>query len=280
MLEPSDLVAGVVELASPPEVYLRITRLLDDPASSSQDFADVLQEDPALTARLLRIVNSAFYGFPSRIASVSRAITLVGMRELRDLVLTTTVIDVFNGLPNELVSMRTFWQESLRCAVLARLIAGHHEQGEVLESMFIAGLLHEIGHLVMYRKIPELVRESILLQQGAGLAVHAAERQVIGFDYSRVGGVLLRKWRLPEALCDAIEFHVAPDSAGTNRLHAMIVHVARRISVTGMFDYEDLNAHINLRGAELKSVGLREAAWMEVLEQAEQQYKAMLALMI
>ena len=279
-LDPSDLVAGIVELASPPEIYLRITQLLDDPASSSQDFARILQEDPALTARLLKIVNSAFYGFPSQVSSVSRAITLVGMRELRDLVLTATVMDTFNGLPNELVSIRSFWEESLRCAVLSRLIAERHEQGEMLESMLIAGLLHEIGHLVLYRKLPELIRECLLLQQASDIELYAAERQVIGFDYAVVSGTLLRKWRLPESLCDAIEFHIDPDQAGEQRLAAMMVSVARKIGATGLFDYNTLGAQMNLSGSEFKSVGLREGILMEVLEQAELQYKDMLALML
>jgi HD-like signal output (HDOD) protein len=280
VMGPADLVAGVVELASPPEIYTRITRLLDEPGTSSADFAGVLQEDPALTARLLKIVNSVFYGFPSQINTVSRAITLVGMRELRDLVLTATVLDMFNGLPNELVTMRSFWEESMRCAVFARLIAQQQHQEEEIESIFIAGLLHEVGHLVIYRKVPELVRESILLHKNRGIDVHVAEREVMGFDYAEVGGILLRKWKLPASLCDAVEYHIDPESISEHNREAMIVHMARRMASVGSFDEHEVGEGINVYSPIFKLLGLRQEMLEDMLLQAERQFKDMIALVM
>lgn len=277
---PGDLVAGITELSSPPEVYSRITSLLDNPVSSLQDFADVLQEDPGLTARLLRIVNSAFYGFPSQISTVSRAITLVGTRELRDLALATSVLEMFQGIPNELVSMQSFWEESLRCAVFAKVIAARHEHGNAIESIFIAGLLHEVGHLLMYRKIPELARESILLQRQKACSAHIAEREVMGFDYAAVGATLLRKWKLPDSLCDPVENHVDPDCDGAHRLASMIVHVARRVSTLDTFDVADLGRRLDVHDPMFKSVGIRRGELELLVQEARDQFGEMRALFL
>lgn len=277
---PADLVAGIAELASPPEIYSRITALLDDPASSLQDFADVLQEDPGLTARLLRIVNSAYYGFPSQVSTVSRAITLVGTRELRDLTLATSVLEMFDGIPNELVTMRSFWEESLRCAVFAKVIAARHEQGATIESIFIAGLLHEVGHLLMYRKIPELAREAMLLQRQRSCAAHMAEREVMGFDYAAVGAALLRKWRLPDVLCDPVEHHVDPVHDDHFSLESRIVHVARRLSLPGTFDIVDLGRQLDVRDPMFKSIGMREGMLEMLLQETEEQFGEMRAVFI
>lgn len=115
-----DLVSAVSDILSLPETVLRVNEMVDDPQSSAADIGEVIRQDPGLTARLLRIANSPFYGFPSRIDSVPIAITVIGTDQLRDLLLATSAIQVFSDFPNEIVSMETFWRHSLRCAIIAR----------------------------------------------------------------------------------------------------------------------------------------------------------------
>ncbi|NOY63354.1 MAG: HDOD domain-containing protein, partial [Gammaproteobacteria bacterium] len=122
--------------------------------------------------------NSPFYGFPSQINTISRAITIIGTRELRDLVLATLVVRTFNGLDNELISMEQFWRHSVTCAVVARVLAGHLHESNT-ERFFVVGLLHDIGSLIIYRKIPELAREALLRSEHGDIALYQAERDVI-----------------------------------------------------------------------------------------------------
>ncbi len=221
----TELVKGVSDLVSLPEVCTQVNELVDDGKSSAADIANVISQDPALTARLLKVANSSFYRFPSKIETVSRAITIIGTRELRFLVLATSAVRSFDRIPNDLVDMASFWRHSVYCGVIARLLAG---QCNVLhkERLFVAGLLHDVGHLVMYHKIPDLVQVMHYRAEISGEPIYEAERDVFDIDHGVVGTELLRLWRLPESLQEVLEFHHEPARAGKYLLESAIVHVA------------------------------------------------------
>lgn len=230
-LTAREIVAGTVEVASLPEVFVRVNEMVDSPHYSSSDIGRLISKDPGLTARLLKIVNSPFYGFPSTIDTVSRAITIIGVRELRDLILATTMAKLFKGLPNDLVSMETFWRHSTLCAITARLLAAKTRELNV-ERFFIAGLLHDIGSLLIYRKIPELAREALLRASHNDQILEEAELQVMGFSHADVGAELLRKWRLPKNIVAAVEHHNAPSRAKEGVKEAAVVHLANIMANT------------------------------------------------
>ena len=131
MRKASDLLKGVVSVSSLPGVYLRLSNVVGDPRSSASDVGRVIADDPGLTARLLRLVNSAMYGFPSKIETVSRAISIVGTQQLQDLALATSVIRLFANMPQELVTMESFWRHSVACGVAARALAGRRREPNV-----------------------------------------------------------------------------------------------------------------------------------------------------
>lgn len=271
-LGPDDLVAGIIELSSPPEIYTRVTQILDDPSSTSVDVARVIEKDPALTARLLKIINSAYYRAPSEIETVSRAITMIGARELRSMVFATSVLEMFHGIPNDLVSMHSFWEDSLRCAVISQVLASqHHDENEV-EPIFVAGLLHEIGHLVIYHKLPELSREALLRHIHSGIDLHIAERETIGFDYTTVGAALMRLWKLPPLLEQVVEFHMAPEKATDFPLETAIVHLAKKISILKTFEESEIVYQMPVNSSPWKSAGIRGDTLVETLRLASEQY--------
>ena len=224
-VSPRELITGAIDLPSLPEVVMRAMELVNDPESSAIDIGRVLSEDTAMTARLLKIVNSPFYGFPSRIETVSRAITVIGTLDLLDLILATSVVKMFSGVPNDLVSMDSFWKHSLYSGVVARLLAARSKQPNV-EHFFVAGLLHDLGSLVIYRKMPELAREALLRARYNGRILREAEQEIMGFDHAAVGAELMRMWKLPNSLVEAIEFHHTPSQAQHYPLVASVVHVA------------------------------------------------------
>lgn len=225
MTSAQDLVQGSLELASLPEVVMRTIDLINDPKTSAAEIGRVLGEDPALTARLLKIVNSPFYGFPSRIDTVSRAITVIGTLELLDLILATSVIKAFRGIPTDLVDMDSFWEHSLYTGVVARILAGRMRAPNT-ERYFIAGLLHDIGALALYKQIPDISAVALRRAREEIAPLHIIEQELLGFDHGEVGGELMRAWHLPETLVEAIRFHHTPQQADQHRLETALVHLA------------------------------------------------------
>ncbi|MBN4078736.1 HDOD domain-containing protein [Gammaproteobacteria bacterium AH-315-C21] len=228
-LNPRELIVGSVELSSLPEIYSQINDLVDDPYCSVNDISKIIRNDPGLTTRLLKLVNSPFYGFPSQISTVARAIAIIGMQELRDLVLATSVTRMFTGIPSDLVNMSQFWRQSIYCGLVSRAIASHCNN-QNRERLFVAGMLHKIGALVIYKKIPELSREAISRVQFNGEILYQAENDVIGFNYADVSGELIRQWKLPKNLETAIEHHLFPSDSLDDSGDTAIIHLANLIT--------------------------------------------------
>lgn len=225
MLNPHDIVKGVSNLVSLPEACVRVNEMAENPRYTAADIGKVISQDAGLTARLLKIVNSAFYNNVSRIDTISRAITVIGIRDLRDLILATSAIRTFSHIPSVLMDMDSFWRHSIATAAVAKILASHCR---ILhgERLFVAGLLHDIGQLVLCIKIPELMRVALLRARDASLPGHCAEREVLSFDHSQVGAELMRLWRLPESLQEVAEFHHHPGGAQQFFLETAIVHMA------------------------------------------------------
>lgn len=224
-LSPKVMVNKSLELVSAPTTYTQLNALLHDQDSGIDDISNVINQDPALTTRLLKIVNSPYYGFPSQINTISRAITIVGTRELTHLVLATSVISAFKGIPTDLIDMDTFWRHSLATAITAKYLAEtlHLPQRE---QYFIAGLLHNIGSLVLFQSLPELAREAINSAKFGHEVLYEAEQRLLGFDHGEVGATLLEAWRLPASLAEVARYHHRPSLATQDRTALDIVHIA------------------------------------------------------
>ena len=226
---PADLVQGVVGLISLPDVCVRVKEMVDDPECSASDIGKVVSSDAALTARLLRIVNSAFYQFPARIETVSRAITIVGNRELRDLVFAASVAGIFEKVSNDLIDIEAFWRHAVYCGIVSRIIAG---RCRVLhkERLFVAGLMHDIGRLVIAFKLPSECRQVLNHMKENQLSLHVAEKDILGFDHAEVGAELMKAWSLPYTHQLAALNHHAPENANDCMLEASIVFLANTIT--------------------------------------------------
>jgi len=213
-----------VALVSLPHIFTEINRVISDPRSSAVHVADVISKDPNLTARLLRIVNSAFYGFPSKIDTISRAVTILGSKELSTLALGTSVLNIFNDIPADLVDMKSFWEHSVACGAAARMI-GSYKNIANTERLFVAGLLHDIGRIIIYKNLPSAGREVLLYAQQTECLLHSAEQEVLGFDHGQIGARLMQKWKLPVILEQALGYHHKPTQS-QHPLEASLVHIA------------------------------------------------------
>jgi putative nucleotidyltransferase with HDIG domain len=222
---PQDLVSRNFYLVSLPEICIQLRALADSPYATAADIGEVVSKDPALTVRLLKLVNSAYFGLSRRIDTVSRAVNVVGMRELRNLSTAASATEVFTRVPGELVDMAAFWQHSVYTGLVARALA---RRCRVLhpERLFTAGLLHDIGRLLMLTELPDDVGRMELARLNTGRDSCEIEREMIGFDHAEVGQVLLRHWNMPPNLCTSVLYHHTPQHAHDARLEAALLHIA------------------------------------------------------
>ncbi|MDH5765486.1 MAG: HDOD domain-containing protein [Gammaproteobacteria bacterium] len=223
--KPDDLVNGVIKLISLPEIFIRVNQVMDDPNHNAKQLGDVISHDPSLTARILRIVNSSYYALVVKIEIVSRAISVIGEDDLRNLVLATSAVDSFKRIPNELVDIDLFWRHSVHTGIIAKLIS---RQCNILhgERLFVAGLLHDIGKLILYAEEPELSQKILLRAAESDGITYSAEKEILGFTHADVGGALIKAWQLSDTLSDTIKYHHDPLQAKKHPLETAIVHIA------------------------------------------------------
>lgn len=222
-----ELVKGVGNLVTLPDIFIRINQLVENPNSTTADIAQAVSQDPAFTIRLLRVANSSFYGLSTTIDTVSKAVSIIGTSQIRNLALSTAVANSFSGMPNKLVSMENFWRHSLYCGLAARKLAKLAGKCDA-EAVFTAGLLHDVGELVIFNRLPELAKETLLLVlDGADeLPVYQAEQQTMGIDHAQVGAELARQWKLPPMLEECIAFHHDIHAARRYPREVALVHIA------------------------------------------------------
>jgi HD-like signal output (HDOD) protein len=219
-------IAKVEDLPTLPRTVLRITELINDPRASAKDLARIITDDQVLTARLLKLVNSSFYGFPQRIATVTDAILLIGFDAIRSLLLTTSVFDLF---PSRTVRSRRdqemLWDHSLGCAIGAKVIGGavRHEK---TEELFVAGLLHDIGKIVEMTLLPEDFAQIASRVSERRVLISSAEMEVLGCTHADIGRLLAERWNLPVKLVSTIAWHHTPAAAGAFAAESSVVHLA------------------------------------------------------
>jgi putative nucleotidyltransferase with HDIG domain len=223
--ELSRLANGAVKLASLPSIVAQTLEALKNPNVSFSYVAEIIGKDPALSAKLLKLVNSALYGFPEPVDTISRAVTVVGANRLASLALGVSLINVFDSIPREVLDMRSFWEHSLACGVLSRLLAvsaGHPNE----ERCFVGGLLHDIGRLVMLKNHPGHVAQAIALARQEDRPLFEVERDMWSFDHATLGGRLLASWKFPSSLERAVGEHHQP--GGRSQIHqdVALTHLA------------------------------------------------------
>lgn len=213
-----------LKLPDAPPIISELNAVIADPFATSNDVARVVNKSPALAALLLRIVNSAYYGFPSKIDRITRAVTIIGTKEISSLALGICVMRTFKDIPAELIDMAAFIRHSLACGLLARMIAAQKNLPET-EQLSVAGLLHDMGKLIIFKYYPGPAAAAHAHAAAAGCTVYQSERSLFGIDHTQVAKHLLQKWKIPPVLANSIIHHHHP-SAAQDVTKAVIVQMA------------------------------------------------------
>lgn len=272
------LVEETSTVYSLPLFYERLNEAINHPRSSIDDISRIITEDQGLTARLLRLANSPMFGCYARVDSITKAVTIIGTQPLRDLALAASVMGVFKGIPEELMNMTSFWQHSIACGIIARSLAVFRRESNV-ERLFVAGMLHDVGQVVLAAARPEVSRELLETQRDTGRFYQDLERERLGFDHADLGGGLLKKWKIPVSISEPAACHHTPGAAEQFRIEAALVHLADVICEAMEFG----------RGAEYGVPPFDESAWERlnmspamfgaVLKQAEAQIAETFAIL-
>ncbi|GAB7080064.1 HDOD domain-containing protein [Megalodesulfovibrio paquesii] len=226
---PKQVADGQVELASFPEICQLIQEVIQDPRASSTKLAEIISRDTSLCANLLRLVNSPLYGFPTKVDSIPRAVTLIGTRELCTLTYGVVAVRFFKGVPSAYLDMLRFWKHAAACGVFCRILT-NFVGGLDEERAFVAGLLHDLGRLILISKYPKASAKALALAQEQNISLHETELEVFGFHHARVGSHLLKAWHFPDALRDMVSFHHEPLKAHQVQ-EAALLHLADVLSV-------------------------------------------------
>jgi putative nucleotidyltransferase with HDIG domain len=218
------------DLPSLPEIYLRVSEQLEDETSTVQQIGNTVQNDPAITTRVLKMVNSAYYGMPNEVASVSQAVSLLGRERLKHILIGSVLRGVFSEQENPAFSMQVFWQHSIKTAIIARQLATQVSAIKEPESMFTAGLLHDIGKLLLFNKVPDrmLAAEEYMIQKRVDALT--AELSQVGVTHTAVGEALMDHWGLPQLLIDCTRNHHEVVHDGPNRDATHLIYLANCLS--------------------------------------------------
>ncbi len=224
-MENLNIIAKVEAFPSLPGATTKLVSLIDDPNAAVAEIEEILRMDPGLTANVLKLSNSAYFGFPSKIGSVHKAIILLGAKRLMQLVMTSCVNSVMNkSIPGYDLPPGEMWRHSIAVSVAAE---GLIEELNVPEAdeIFTAALLHDVGKLVL----GEFVKDDIAKIEkivSKDVSFEVAEQAVLGIDHAEIGAKILESWGLPEEIVSAVRWHHDPDAADTTSTLIDIVHVA------------------------------------------------------
>jgi len=259
------IVEKIQDLPTLPPVVSRLLGLIDDPNSSARDVEAILSRDPSLTMKVMRLVNSPFYGY-GNIKTVQQAVVILGFEAIRGIALSAAAFEAFPGVGRPGFSRIDFWRHSLAVGVAGRLLA-QRAGWKDFEEAFVAGIIHDIGKVVLDEYCPELWERVLLHTKEHNCLIVESERAVLGLSHAQIGRWLASRWHLPPAYVAAIFYHHQPGFAANEKKMAGVIHVADVIARTLKLG----------SGGDTKVPPLDPAGWKET-HLAESDLKEVLAL--
>jgi putative nucleotidyltransferase with HDIG domain len=217
------------DLPTLPTIALEVSRLANDPMSGMSEIVRIIRNDPSMTGKILRVSNSAFYGMPRRVESLNMALVVLGMREVSNLVTSISVLKAFPKDSVESFQREEFWEHSAGTGEIARVLVSRLQM-RLHGIEFTAGLLHNIGKIVMHQFYPKELGEAFRLNREENIPSLVAEQQVLGTDHAEVGAWLAEKWSLPSSIVESIRYHHQPNLAPSQGVLTAVVHLSASLA--------------------------------------------------
>jgi len=227
------------ELPPLPEIYLKVSELLESENSNVQQVGEAVQTDPSLTARVLKMINSAYYGLSSEVSSISQAISLLGRQQIKQILMGSVLAGVFNDINVDSFPLNDFWQHSIKTAIIARHLAMQNVHVIDHEAFFTAGLLHDVGRLVIAQVAADELAEIDLLVKSDDVDIVELEAEILGVSHIEVGAALMRKWGMPSLLTQCLVKHHDVEHVGPFAVDTSIVYLANQLSHFGLANDEE-----------------------------------------
>ena len=257
------------DIATLPEVTVKIIETVEDPRSTARDLHEIIKCDPALSAKVLKVVNSAFYGLPGQIAGIDRAIVLLGLSAVKNLAIAASIARLFKGGKiSEHFDPASLWRHSVAVGLAARHLGSVSGEVANLDEFFVAGLIHDLGILIERQAFPEKLGEVCdRCAAGEGTFLEL-EAEIIGADHSQFGEALTTKWRFPRHLRAVIGFHHRPHdlSPELQRL-GNLIHLADVLCCQEGMGFVQTAAHQEITEELLDALGLTVEQLTEVRDQ-------------
>lgn len=214
-----------------PHVIQKVMSMTQDPDITADQLNEVITLDQALTANVLKLCNSAYYGLPRQIASVSQAVTYLGFQTIRNLVLTSFLSEVYGGAVAGSGTGSGLWEHSIAASAASQLICRQVKRPDANDISFTCGLLHDIGKTILMKFSRETMPEILGKVEKEGKSFFEAEREVLGFDHAALGAKVADVWNFPPTLVQAIGLHHTPERAQGDRFLTHVTHLANHLAI-------------------------------------------------
>jgi putative nucleotidyltransferase with HDIG domain len=276
-LSPEDLLGGVDDLPSLPAVVMELLGSIDEEDIDMAALAKKVSGDPALTAKTLRLANSSAFALQVKATTILQAMTILGFQATRNLITAAALTGCFPAGRCPGFNDQAFWRHSIATAACARTLARRVRFNP--DYAFTAGLLHDIGRLVLVTRFPDRYRTVLLLRAEQDCDLIEAERAVLGVDHVDAGVALARHWNFSDTMVQAIAFHHQPEASGAGFL-ATIVHVASAVvhALDLAGDSDEMVPRVS--AVAWTALGLSELAWLQAFHETELQYEEMTAILM
>jgi len=233
-----NIISKIDDLPTLPVVIQRILQLINDPKATVKQIGSIITSDQSLTAKTLKLVNSAFYGFQKKITTVDQAIVIIGFNAVKNLAISASVFDIFKNVSQRSSFDRSsFWTHCAAVAFIAKQICEDTRAGNSGE-IFVSALLHDIGKIVLDVYFPELMNKILYNANYKQISFFQSEEEIAGFTYTEVGFLLSRRWNLPDNLYIPIRYHHTPQKTIKYPNIVSIVHTSNIIAKAGKIGYD------------------------------------------
>ncbi len=255
---PEKIIREIKEIPPLPDIVVRVLKLTRNPDVSAQELTQVISQDQALTGNILRLCNSSYYGLPRVVSSLTQAVMYLGFYTVRNLVLTCSVSQMYST-DTEIYGYRKggLWFHAVACAMASEILC-KRVRPDIHDTAFTAGLLHDIGQIIMGIRIKDTAETIVDLMTNGGLSEIDAEKEAVGFSHDELGAMIADNWNFPEELVHAIRFHQFPEKAQTKSLLTAIVHIADAIVLKLGYGVELEQMKHPISSFALKATGIKE----------------------